>query len=400
MKSKKKFQKKALKNKSVLLGVSGGIAAYKTVDLIRRLREEGSTVTVVMTEAAKNFITTLSLEVASQNKVYTDLYNNPMAHITLSAEADIFVIAPATANIIGKLANGIADDLLSTCFLSFRGKAAVVPAMNWRMYENPFFQDNLNKLLASGIVQIGPEKGSLACGEEGIGKMADISEIVETIKSMLTKKDFHNEKVLVTAGPTREFIDPIRFISNRSSGKMGYALAKAALRRGAEVVLISGYSTLDRPKGINFISAETSKDMLNAINKEIDSSTIFIMSAAVSDFMPLEISEEKIEKSGELLLRLKQTPDIITEISKKRNRPFIIGFAAETGKKIERARNKLREKNLDMIVFNDVSEVGSGFDTDTNKVIIIDKETEMELPLLLKDSVAEAILDRIVEIRA
>jgi phosphopantothenoylcysteine decarboxylase/phosphopantothenate--cysteine ligase len=395
-----KNQKKVLKNKSVLLGVSGGVAAYKAVDLIRRIREEGSAVTVVMTEAAMNFITPLSLEVASQNKVYTDLFNNPMAHITLPANADIFIIAPATANIIGKFANGIADDLLSTCFLSFKGKVAIAPAMNWRMYENPFFQDNLKTLLSRGIVQIGPEKGLLACGEEGMGKMADITEIIDTMKSMLTKKDLQNEKILITAGPTREFIDPVRFISNRSSGKMGYALAQAAFRRGAEVTLISGHSTLDSPKGIKFISVETSNDMLNAVNKEIDSSTIFIMSAAVSDFMPLEMSKEKIEKSGELILRLKQTPDIISEVSKKRNKPFIIGFAAETGKKMERARKKLKEKNLDMIVFNDVTEVGSGFDADTNKVIIIDNEKETELPLLSKDSVADAILDRMIEIRA
>jgi phosphopantothenoylcysteine decarboxylase / phosphopantothenate---cysteine ligase len=400
LKNKRKVLKKVLKNKSVLLGVSGSVASYKAVDLIRRLREEGLSVTVVMTEAAGNFITRLSLEVASQNRVCTDLFSNPMAHITLPANADIFIVAPATANIIGKFANGIADDILSTCFLSFKGKVAIAPAMSWRIYENPFFQDNLKTLLSRGVVQIGPDKGSLACGEEGMGKMADIATIVERIKSMLTKKDLQDEKVLVTAGPTREFIDPVRFISNRSSGKMGYSLAQAAFRRGAEVTLISGHSTLDRPDGVKFISVETSNDMLDAVNKEIESSTVFIMSAAVSDFMPLEMSEEKIEKSGELFLRLKQTPDIVSEVSKKRKRPFIIGFAAETGKHTERARRKLKEKNMDMIVFNDVTEPGSGFDADTNKVIIIDEEKETELPLLPKDSVADAILARMIEIRA
>ncbi len=395
-----KEEKKILKNKSILLGVSGGIAAYKVVDLIRRLREEGSSVTVIMTEAAKKFITPLSLEVASQNRVYVDLFDNPLSHITLPANADIFIIAPATANTIGKFANGIADDLLSTCFLSFKGKVAIAPSMNWRMYENPFLQDNLKKLLSRGVVQIGPERGSLACGEEGIGKMADISEIIETIKSMLTEKDLKKEKVLVTAGPTREFIDPVRFISNKSSGKMGYAIARAAYRRGADVTLISGYTSLDKPKGIKFVSVETSLDMLNAINKELDSTSVVIMAAAVCDFMPSESYKEKIEKSGEFLLRLKQTPDIISDISKKRNKPFLIGFAAETGRKTGRARKKLIEKNLDMIVFNDVTEIGAGFDADTNKVIIIDREKEIELPLMSKDEVADAILDRMIEIKA
>jgi phosphopantothenoylcysteine decarboxylase/phosphopantothenate--cysteine ligase len=389
-----------LKNKSVLLGVTGGIAAYKAVDLIRRLREEGSSVTVIMTENAKNFITPLSLEVASQNKVYSDLFSDPMAHIMLPANADIMVIAPATANIIGKFARGIADNLLSTSFLSFKGKAVIAPAMNWRMYENPVLQENLRYLLSHGVIQVGPEKGSLACGEEGMGRMSDVSDIVETIRSSTTKKDLLNEKIIVTAGPTREYLDPVRFISNRSSGRMGYAIARAAFRRGAKVTLISGHSLLHQPKGVHFISVETAEDMLNAVNKELRSSTVLIMAAAVSDFMPAERANDKIEKSGELSLKLKSTPDIILETGKSRNRPFIIGFAAETGRRIERAKRKLKEKNMDMIVFNDVTEAGSGFDVDTNRVIIFDKEKEIELPLLSKDSVADVILDRLVEIRA
>ncbi|MEW6213868.1 MAG: bifunctional phosphopantothenoylcysteine decarboxylase/phosphopantothenate--cysteine ligase CoaBC, partial [Nitrospirota bacterium] len=255
-----------LRNKSVLLGVTGGVAAYKAVDLIRRLRDEGASVNVIMTEAAKNFITPLSLEVASQNRVYSDLFSDPMAHIMLPANADIMVIAPATANIIGKFAKGIADDLLSTCLLSFRGKVVIAPAMNWRMYENPIFQENLRYLLSRGIIQVGPEKGSLACEEEGIGKMSDIFEIIESIISALTKKDLLKEKIIVTAGPTREFLDPVRFISNRSSGKMGYAIARAALRRGAEVTLISGRSSLSPPKGVKFFSVETAVDMLDVVN--------------------------------------------------------------------------------------------------------------------------------------
>jgi len=323
-----------------------------------------------------------------------------MAHITLSANADVMVIAPATANIIGKFARGIADNLLSTSLLSFRGKIIIAPAMNWRMYENPIFQENLRYLLSCGVIQVGPVKGNLACGEEGIGRMSDVSEIVEAIISSITKKDLVKEKIIVTAGPTREYLDPVRFISNRSSGRMGYAIASAAFRRGAGVSLISGPSLLNQPKGVNFISVETAEDMLNAVNKELYSSTVLIMSAAVSDFMPAEKSKNKIEKSGKLSLMLNPTPDIISEVGKKREKLFIVGFAAETGMKIERAKTKLKEKNMDMIIFNDVTETGSGFDVDTNRVIIIDKEKEIEFPLMSKDSVADAILDRLVEIKA
>jgi phosphopantothenoylcysteine decarboxylase/phosphopantothenate--cysteine ligase len=389
-----------LRNKSILLGVTGGVAAYKSLDLIRRLREEGSSVTVIMTGAAKNFVTPLSLEVAAGHSVYADTFSDPMSHITLPANADIFVIAPATANIIGKFANGIADDLLSTCLLSFRGKTVIAPAMNWRMYENPVFQKNLKTLLSLGVIQVGPEKGSLACGEEGIGKMADVPDIIESLKSALTNKDLLNEKILVTAGPTREYLDPVRFLSNRSSGKMGYAIARAALRRGAEVTLISGPSSLDKPKGVHFISVETAGDMFNAVASELPSSTVLIMAAAVSDFMPAEMSQKKLEKSEKLILHLERSPDIIAAAGKKKKKPFIIGFAAETGRKTENAKKKLKEKNMDMIIFNDVTEAGSGFDVDTNKVIIIEGEKEISLPVLSKDAVADAILDRMVKIRA
>ena len=389
-----------LRNKSILLGVTGGVAAYKSLDLIRRLREEGSSVTVIMTGAAKNFVTPLSLEVASGHRVYADIFSDPMSHITLPANADIFVIAPATANIIGKFANGIADDLLSTCLLSFRGKIVIAPAMNWRMYENPIFQKNLKTLLSLGVIQVGPEKGSLACGEEGIGKMADVPDIIESLKSALANKDLLNEKILVTAGPTREYLDPVRFLSNRSSGKMGYAIARAALRRGAEVTLISGPSFLDKPKGVHFISVETAGDMFNAVTSELPSSTVLIMAAAVSDFMPAEMSQVKLEKSGKLILHLERSPDIIAAAGKIKKKPFIIGFAAETGQKTENAKKKLKEKNMDMIIFNDVTEAGSGFDVDTNKVMIIGGEKEISLPVLSKDAVADAILDRMVKIRA
>jgi len=395
-----KNERKVLRNKSILLGITGGVSAYKSIDLIRRLREEGALVTVIMTEAAKNFVTPLSLEVASQNRVYADLYADPMAHISLPAAADIMVIAPATANIIGKCAHGIADDLLSLSFLSFKGRVVIAPAMNWRMYENPVFRRNLDTLLNLGVIQVGPEKGSLACGEEGIGRMAEVPDIIEATKSALTIKDLVDENILVTAGPTREYLDPVRFLSNRSSGKMGYALARAAFRRGAQVTLISGPSSLPRPTGVTFIPVDTAGDMHSAVNRELASSTILIMSAAVSDFMPAEKSGEKIEKSDELFLTLTGTPDILSAVGKKKNRPFIVGFAAETGRKLEKARKKLKHKNMDLIVFNDVTEAGSGFDVETNNVVLIDKKKESELPLLNKDDVADAILDRIVELRA
>ena len=389
-----------LKNKSVLLGVTGGVAAYKALDVIRRLREEGASVTVISTEAASHFVTPLSLEVASGAKVYTDLFSNPLSHITLPSQADIFLIAPATANSIGKFANGIADDLLSTCMLAFPGKILIAPSMNWRMYENPVVQENLQKLASRGFIQVGPEKGTLACGEEGWGRLSDVPDIIEAVKSSLTKKDLSQEQIIVTAGPTREYLDPVRFLSNRSSGKMGYSIARAALRRGAEVTLISGNSSLQPPKGAAFIPVDTAHDMLSAVRKNLTAATVLIMSAAVADFMPAEMSADKVEKSDNFLLRLRLTPDIVSEAGNVKNRPFIIGFAAETGRKIENARRKLTEKKMDMIIFNDITAEDSGFDVDTNRVIIIDAEGERELMVMSKDAVADALLDRMLEIKA
>ncbi len=392
-------RKKILKNKSVLYGVTGGVAAYKSVELVRRLSEEGASVFVIMTKASKKFVTPLSLEIASQNRVYSSLFDEPMAHIKLPATADLMLIAPATANIIAKFANGIADDLLSTCLLSYSGKIIIAPSMNWRMYENKIFQQNLKKINSLGVVQIGPEKGSLACGEEGMGRMSDISDIVEAVKGVLSKKDLVDENIVVTAGPTREYIDPVRFISNRSSGKMGFSLAKTARNRGANVTLISGPSSLNKPHGIKFIQVETSKEMLNAVKKQMNHATVLIMSAAVSDFTPLHKSGTKIEKCGNFSLKLRQSKDIISECIKADRRPFVIGFAAETGKKISRAIGKMKDKDMDMIVFNDVTDPDSGFEVDTNKVVIIDRKGKTSLDLMSKDHVAEAILDRLFKIR-
>ena len=387
-----------LKNKSVLLGVSGGVAAYKAVELVRRLKDEGASVTVIMTGAAGQFITPLSLEVASQNIVYTSLFDPPLAHIDLPARADVMVLAPATANIIAKFAHGIADDLLSTCFLSFQGRIVIAPSMNWKMYENQVVQENLRKITSLGVIQVGPEKGSLACGEEGMGRLSGISDIVEAVKGAVTVKDMSNEKVVVTAGPTREYIDPVRFISNRSSGKMGYALARAARDRGAEVTLISGPSSLQRPCGLKFVQVETSEEMLGAVEKETaDDTTVLIMTAAVADFKPKERSASKMEKSENMTLQLRKADDIISHITCRDKRPFVIGFAAETGDNVDRAEKKLRQKNMDMIVFNDVLVPGAGFEVDTNSVVIIDGKGKIVTGLLGKDSVADIVLDRFVE---
>ncbi len=390
-----------LKNKRILLGITGGVAAYKSIDLARRLREEGASVFIAMTEAAKQFVTPLSLEVASRNKIYTSLFDEPMAHISLPASTDVMVIAPATADIIAKFAHGIADDLLSTCFLSYSGKVVIAPSMNWRMYENRIFGENLQKLLSAGVMQVGPERGDLACGEEGIGRMAEPAEIVEVVKAALTEKDLAGEKIVITAGPTREYLDPIRFISNRSSGKMGYALAKAARDRGAGVTLISGPSYLKKPAGVEFIGVETSAQMMEAVQQSVrKDTTVLIMAAAVADFSPVITSKTKIEKAGELNIPFRPTKDIITSIGTSGKRPYVIGFAAETGNNIARAQKKMKTKNMDMVVFNDVTEPGAGFDVDTNKVVIIDGKGKTRLEVMDKENVADAIFDRLLEIKA
>ena len=388
-----------LKDRSILLGITGSVAAYKAIELIKGLRQEGASVKVIMTEASKRFTTPLTIELASGNSVYNDMFDSPLSHVSLSADADLFVVAPATANIIGKYANGIADDLLSTALLAFKGMIIMAPAMNWRMYENLVFQKNLQYLVSLGIKTVGPERGSLACGEEGIGRMADIEKIMEAVRTAFSKQDLAGENILVTAGPTREYIDPIRYISNRSSGKMGYAIAKIAKRRGADVTLISGPVSIKPPEGIEVINVETAGEMHAAVMDNVSMSSIFIMAAAVADFMPSETKGSKIDKKERLSLNLVKTADILEEAGRFKNKPFIVGFAAETGQRLDRARRKLVDKDIDMIVFNDVSKAGSGFDVDTNEVVIIDRKVEKRLPLMSKDDVAMALFDRIKELK-
>jgi phosphopantothenoylcysteine decarboxylase/phosphopantothenate--cysteine ligase len=389
-----------LRNNTVLCGITGGVAAYKSLDLVRRLKDEEASVAVIMTEAACRFVTPLSFEVASENRVFTSLFDEPMAHIHLPASANIMVIAPATANTISKFANGIADDLLTTCLLSFRGPVVIAPSMNWRMYENKIVQNNLKKLHKLGVIQVGPEWGNLACGEAGQGRMSDVSAILDVVIGALTAQDLAGENILVTAGPTREYIDPVRFFSNRSSGKMGYALAKAARNRGARVTLISGPSSLAQPSGIEYIRVETSQEMLRAVKGKIPDATVFIMAAAVSDFAPRQKAEKKIEKNSEFVLTLRQTDDIISAVSRRRKRPYIIGFAAQTGKQLPKAIQKMKKKGMDMIVFNDVTERGAGFEVDTNKIVIIYGKGQTSTGLIHKDEAARLILDNMQQIRA
>ncbi|MCL4457911.1 MAG: bifunctional phosphopantothenoylcysteine decarboxylase/phosphopantothenate--cysteine ligase CoaBC [Nitrospirae bacterium] len=393
-----------LKDRSILLGITGSVAAYKSLELIKGFVKDGASVKVIMTEAAKRFITPMSVEIASGGNVYCDMFESPLSHVSLPADADLFVIAPATANIISKYANGIADNLLSTSLLAFNGRVIIAPAMNWRMYENAVFQKNLHYLLSLGVKTVGPERGSLACGEEGMGRMADVEKIIEAVRTSLSKQDLAGEQVLVTAGPTREYIDPVRYISNRSSGKMGYAIAKIAKRRGADVTLISGPTAIKPPDGVEVINVETADEMHASVMDNVPMSSIFIMSAAVADFVPAETKNSKIEKKEKFSLNLVKTSDILEEAGRFKNKPFIAGFSAETGNRLDRARKKLVNKNIDMIVFNDVSKAGSGFDADTNEVVIIhrDKEGEIHeqpLQLMSKEDVASALFDMIVSLK-
>jgi len=387
-----------LSGSNILLGITGSIAAYKAADLARRLMDEGAKVRVVMTEAACRFIPPYTLEAITGSDVHADLFKDPYSHINLAAESDLFIIAPATANTINKLACGLADNLLSNLWLTHDGPSLIAPAMNFRMYNNRTVQANIRNFKKAGIKIVGPVKGSLACGEEGKGRMSEVSEIVEAAISVLTPHDLAGQKILITAGPTQEPIDPVRYISNRSSGKMGYALALAAKRRGAEVILISGPSSLNPPHGMKFESIETSGDMEKAVFKYLEKADTVIMSAAVSDFRADVTAKNKLDKSDINSLKLKKTTDILKKLGAKKGKRFLIGFAAESGKNVNRATAKLKEKKLDLMVLNDISQKGAGFDTDTNIVTLINKKGDAEdYPLMKKINVAHIILDRAKE---
>lgn len=394
-----------IKDKNIVLGITGGIAAYKVCELTRLLIKSGASVHIVMTRSAAEFVAPLTFQTLSRNPVHTDLFSltqeAEVGHISLADRADLFVIAPATANIIGKIANGIADDLLSTVVMATKAPVLIAPAMNCNMYENPIVQENMNKLKGYGYNFIDSEIGELACGYEGKGRMAEPGDILERIETILSANDLKGERILVTAGPTNEAIDPVRFIGNRSSGKMGYALAKMAVRRGAEVTLISGPSSLMPPRGARFISIESAEEMRKAVTANVKEATIVIMAAAVADYRPKKAASEKMKKgASSISLDLEKTEDIISEIGKKKGKRLIIGFAAETDNLLANARKKLKGKNLDLIVANNVKEPDAGFAVDTNIVTIIDKNGAVEpLPKMSKEEVAWKVLDRVAALK-
>jgi phosphopantothenoylcysteine decarboxylase / phosphopantothenate---cysteine ligase len=395
-----------LENKTVVLALSGGIACYKAAELVRALVKEGATVRVILTRGAGEFITPLTLQTLSGHPVARDTFDltqeSEIGHIRLADSADVLAVAPATANVIAKLAHGIADDLLTTVALATRAPIVVAPAMNVNMYRNRVVQANLARLRDLGVRLVDPETGFLACGYEGEGRLASEAALIEGIKAALTQQTLAGERVLVTAGPTREAIDPVRFISNRSSGKMGFAVAAAARPRGAAVVLVSGPGSVETPPGVDRIPVATAAEMRDAVLAREPWATIVVMTAAVADYRVANPARQKIKKGdGTLSLTLEQTSDILSEVgARRRAGRLLVGFAAETDHGIEHARRKLREKRLDLIVLNDVSQVDAGFDVDTNRVWLIGAEGEAEgWPLLDKDEVADRLMDRVAVMR-
>lgn len=395
-----------LKDKTVVIGVSGGIAVYKTLDVISRLRKLGVNVNVIMTKSATEFVTPLSFQSLSQNYVVCDMFEDPktwdVEHVSLAKRADVFLIAPATANVIGKIVNGIADDMLTTTVMATKAKVLIAPAMNTNMYENPILQRNINTLKELGYNFVEPESGRLACGDTGKGKLASPEIIVDEVVKLLSKEqDLKGKSIIVTAGPTVESIDPMRYITNRSTGKMGYSIAKEAVERGADVTLITGPTNLTPPQNLKkLVKIESAKDMYEAVLENLDENDVVIKSAAVADYKPKNYSNKKIKKSdGDLIIELDRNKDIAQEIGKIKNNKILVGFAAETNDLIENASVKIKKKNLDFIVANDLTKEGAGFGVDTNIVKIIDKEGNItEYPKMKKEEVANIILDKIKEL--
>lgn len=395
------------KDKNILIGVTGGIAIYKTLDLISKLKKENANVEVIMTKGATEFITPLSFQTMSQSRVHFDMFGlvdeMQVEHISLAKKADVILVAPATANTIGKIANGIADNLLTTVIMATTKKVVFAPAMNTQMYKNIILQNNISKLKELGYEFISPGEGRLACGDEGAGKMAEPVQIIEYLKRFFTPKDLIGKKIIVTAGPTQEALDPVRYITNRSSGKMGYAIAEEAYNRGAEVTLISGPSNLSIPDGIKLESVRTTQEMLQKIDEYFSNADVLIKAAAPADFKPSHISNRKIKKEdGEekIIVEFEKTPDIAAYFgAKKRNGQIIVGFAAETEELIENALKKIEKKNLDFIVANDITIPGAGFEIDTNIASIIYKNGKIEtFPIMQKTDLAHIIIDKVKEI--
>jgi phosphopantothenoylcysteine decarboxylase/phosphopantothenate--cysteine ligase len=396
-----------LKDKHILLGVTGGIAAYKSADLVSRLIKAGAKVDVVMTKSATEFVSPLTYQTMSQSKVYFDLFglesNMEVEHISLAQRPDVILIAPATANTIGKIANGIADNMLTTVVMASRARLIFAPAMNTNMYLNPVNQENMKKLKSLGHLFMNTGEGRLACGDVGAGKMAEPVEIIQYLEDYFTEKDLKGRRIVITAGPTIEAIDPVRFISNHSSGKMGYAIARNAAMRGAEVTLISGPVNLSPPSGARFIQIKSTNDMMEAVKENFDSCDALIKAAAPSDFRPLAYSDKKIKKrdndSDSMSVELTRNPDIAAHFGGIKGNRVMVGFAAETNNLEEYALLKMKEKNFDFIVANDITQEGAGFKGDTNIVSIIDKSGNREnLPIMSKDNLSSIILDKVKEL--
>ena len=400
----------ALNGKNILLGVTGSIAAYKAIDLTSMLRKEGADPHIVMTRSACRFAAPAAFETISRNPVHLDAFDDARwepEHTRLADDADLAAVIPATANIVAKFAHGIADDLLSTLLTAVRCPVLVAPAMNVHMYESPMTQANLRALTELGVLVAEPERGQLACGYEGVGRLQPVERLLEALQDLEARsfyrsgvqRDMEGLRALVTAGPTREPLDPVRFISNRSSGKMGYAMAEAAQARGAQATLVSGAVGLPVPRGVEYAPAETARDMLDAVMRRIGAVDLAVFAAAVADYEPIEAAPDKIKKEKDQMnVALQKTPDIALEAGRADGKRYLIGFAAETNalpeSGVRNARRKLTEKNLDMIVLNDVTQPGAGFDVDTNIVTLLDRNGgRTDLPLMPKRAAAHRILD-------
>ena len=392
-----------LEGKCVVLGVTGGIAAYKACEIVSRLKKLHANVRVVLTEHACRFVQPLTFETLSDNQVAVSAFEHSfeIEHISLAKAADLLLIAPATANIIGKMAHGIADDLLSTTAMAVVCPILIAPAMNCAMYRSAALQENLETLKGRGVLTVGPESGHLACGDEDIGRMSEPETIVARVCELLRgQDDLAGKHVLVTAGPTREMVDPVRFLSNRSSGKMGYAIVEAAARRGARVTLVSGPVALERPRGVETVPVTSTLDLYREVTERAKSADLVIQAAAPADFRPLEAARHKIKKTGEgMTLQLTPNPDVAAQLGRdKHEGQVLVAFAAETDDLIANARKKLDKKNADMVVANDVTQPGAGFAGDTNRVTLVTRSDARELPLMSKRDVADAILDRALEL--
>ncbi len=391
-----------LKGKNILLGVTGGIAAYKAADLVSKLVKHHANVDVIMTEAATKFVTPLTFQTMSVNQVHTEMFglitNFDVEHISLAQKADVILVAPATANTIGKIANGIADNMLTTVIMASTAKIIFAPAMNTNMYNNPIVQENIDKLKKLGHEFIPPGIGRLACGDYGAGKMAEPTDIVDYLMSTFVKKDLIGKKIVITAGPTIEPLDPVRYITNHSSGKMGYSIAKNAADRGADVILITGPTSLEPPKNIRTIRVNTTEEMFEAVGAHFDDCYALIKAAAPLDYRPETVSDIKIKKKDDdiLSLNLVRNKDIAAFYGQKKKGQIMVGFAAETNNVIEYAIGKMKKKNFDFIVANNVTTSGAGFKTDTNIATIINKDGSLEeYPLMEKSELGKIILDKI-----